>query len=108
MYLRLFFLMATPIASGRIWSHSPNPMLDRPIARPAVASQTQSLSCSPRFEVRRMRNANGRKTPSVAVPTTRIAAYLEGPSTSLLLRLDAFARISGEYFEFPAVEYSEK
>ena len=51
-----------------------------------------------------MRNTDGRKTTSVAIPTTRFAAYLVQPATDLVFRLDLVGRVFGEYFEFPAVD----
>ena len=71
---------------------------------PAAASQPCSLSRSPRLECRRMRNTNGRKTASIALPTTRIAAYVVDPSANPRLRLQAAARILREYSVFPAVD----
>ena len=80
-------------------------MLDRrTLAGPAVASQPKSLSRSPRFEFGRMRNTNRRKTAGIAIPTTRVAAYLVQPATDLDFRLDPFGGVFGEYFEFPAVD----
>src|SRR6516162_6546801 len=53
----------------------------RILRRLGVASQTASLSRSPRFELRRMRNTNGGETASIAIPTTRLAACLVQPVT---------------------------
>jgi hypothetical protein len=51
-----------------------------------------------------MRYTNGRKTASIAIPTTRLAVYLVQPATDLVFRLDASGGVFGEYFEFPAVD----
>jgi len=51
-----------------------------------------------------MRNTNGRKTASIAIPTTRFAAYLVQPATDLVLKDNSFGRVVGEYFAFPAVD----
>jgi hypothetical protein len=74
------------------------------LSRPAVRSHTKALSPSPRFELRRMRNTNGRKTAGIAIPTARIAPYFVYPSTNLPFKLDALGGIVGEYFMFPAVD----
>jgi hypothetical protein len=79
-------------------------MLARCPIRTAAASQPCSLSRSPGLEFRRMRNTNGRKTASIALPTAQIAAYLVDPSANPLLRLHAVAGILGEYSVFPAVD----
>ena len=68
----------------------------------SLASQT--MTRSPRFEFRGMRNTNGRKTASIALPSTRIAPYSVYPSTNLLFKLDALGGILGEYFVFAAVD----
>jgi hypothetical protein len=51
-----------------------------------------------------MRNTNGRKTASIAIPTTGIAAYFVYAAADLVLRFDGFGRILAEYLEFPAVD----
>ena len=51
-----------------------------------------------------MQNTNGRKTASIAIPTTRLAAYLVQPATDLVFRLDPFGGVVGEYFVSRAVD----
>jgi hypothetical protein len=63
-------------------------LVRRTLSRPAVTSQTKSLSRSPRFELRRMRNTNGGETASIAIPTARFAAYFVQPGTDLVFSLD--------------------
>ena len=70
----------------------------------SLAPRTSALSSSPRFDFRRMRNTNGRKTASIAIPTTRFAAYLVKPATNLVFKDNSFGRVVGGYFEFPAVD----
>src|SRR6516225_4337030 len=79
-------------------------LVRRTLSRPAVTSQTKSLSRSPRFELRRMRNTNGGETASIAIPTARFAAYFVQPGTDLVFSLDPFGGVFGEYFVFPAVD----
>src|SRR6516162_6576438 len=74
----------------------------RSLRRPAVASQTESLPRSPRFELRRMRNTNSGKAASIAIPATRFAAYFIQPATDLIFKLDPFGGIFSKDFEFPA------
>ena len=76
----------------------------RILRRLGVASQTASLSRSPRFELRRMRNTNRGETASIAIPTTRLAAYLVQPATDLVFKDNSFGRVLGEYFVLLAVD----
>ena len=90
---------------------SPNPEVD-PLAdavlpnsqKTAVGSQAESVSRGLRLEFLRMRNTNGGKTASSAIPTTRFAAYLVQPATDLIFRLDPVGGVFGKYFVFPAVD----
>ena len=50
-----------------------------------------------------MRNTNGGKTASIAIPTARFTAYLVQPASDLVFALDAVGGVSGENFVFPAV-----
>ena len=76
----------------------------RSLRRTADASQTESLSRSPRFRLLRMRNTNGRKTTNVSPPTTRIARYLIYAVTDSVFRNDVFGGVIGKYFVFSAVD----
>jgi hypothetical protein len=49
-----------------------------------------------------MRNTNGGKTASIAIPATRFATYFVQPATDSIFRLDAFGGIFSKDFEFPA------
>jgi hypothetical protein len=62
------------------------------------------MTRSPRFEFRRMQYTNGRKTASIAIPTTRFAAYLVQPATDLVFKDNSFGRVVGEYFVLPTVD----
>ncbi len=71
------------------WSRAKNLSLPPSFVEPpfaSAASQTKSLSRSARFELRRMRNTNGRKIASIAISTTRFATYLVQPATDLVFR----------------------
>src|SRR5215472_6639688 len=73
-------------------------MLDRrTLRRLAVASQTQSLSRSPRLRLLGRRNRNGRKTTNIATPTTRIARNLIYALTDSVFRRDVFGGVLGEH-----------
>ena len=51
-----------------------------------------------------MRNANGRKTTNVAIPTTRIAPYLIYAVTDSFFGNDVFGWVVGAYFVIPGLD----